>query len=108
MIKKIGLALALGIAILMILSLTQFSPRNSTPVIPANTPPSSGKLSDFWAGNAYFERSQYLPQASDGSSLSSGFAEAAPIARPVLGPNVVYLYYLTGILNTPAANIDRA
>src|SRR5258708_40131589 len=45
MIKKVGLALALGIAILMILSLTQFSPRNSTPVIPANTPPSSGKLS---------------------------------------------------------------
>jgi len=106
MIKKVALAVALSITVIMVLSLTQFSPRNSGPIIPANTPPSNGKLSDFWAGNAYFERSQYLPLASDGSTRPSGFEEAAPIARPDKGPNVIYLYYRTSVLNS--ATIDGA
>jgi len=47
-----------------------------------------GKLSDFWNGTAYFERS--LVQLPAGQN---GLDEPAPMAMPDVGSDVVYTYY---------------
>ena len=69
------------------------SPRSIT-----NSPPSAASLTDLFNGNAYFERSKYLPYASDGTTLlGGGFNEAAPFARPDKSSTTIYLYYRTSI-----------
>ena len=76
-------------------------PRSSGPSVPVtprttpNNPPCCTPLADFWNGKAYFERSQYITN----SQLQQGYGydEPAPIARPDIGPNVIYLYYHTHI-----------
>ncbi len=61
----------------------------SSALTSAQTP---GSLSDFWSGNAYFERSHYLTPNGGGLNLD----EAAPFptpGTPGTGPNTIYTYY---------------
>jgi hypothetical protein len=50
---------------------------------------SAATLADLWSQNAYFARGSYS------TNPSTSLDEAAPMARPDLGPNVVYTYYRT-------------
>src|SRR5689334_11450942 len=55
------------------------------PVATVNAPTSYPLLSDFWNGNAYFEKTQYS------SNPSILLDEAAPFSVP--GTNTVYTYF---------------
>ncbi|TMI40051.1 hypothetical protein E6H23_08230 [Candidatus Bathyarchaeota archaeon] len=60
------------------------------------SPQSDGNLGNLWSGSAYFERSKYIPLASDGVTvLGKGFDEAFAVARTDVSPTTIYLYYRT-------------
>jgi uncharacterized membrane protein len=92
MIKKVVLAVALGIIVLMVLSMTQLGPRNPETKIPVNSPTTYPNLGDLWNGNAYFERQSYTP-APDCGGVNGGctVSEESLIAGP--RPNEIYMYY---------------
>ncbi len=86
---KLALLLVLAFILLVFLPAIPAN-RSVTPKTTLNAPfgPAPGpyaKLFDLWNGNAYFERQAY---GADGL-----YDEMAPIARPDIGPNVIYLYY---------------
>jgi hypothetical protein len=86
-------------SVLTVINPNLLAPKQATnpmPVAPTSAPfgPNPGPygyLYQLWGGNAYFERQTYTTLAPDGSQMT--MAEAAPIARPDKGPNVVWLYY---------------